>query len=109
MQDGDTQPAIAINIGVVNGGGEAECWGCKRELRGKSHLALEVATVVHGLLVQHHDADVPKEDVVVVEFDVERGDAFLGVGEVFKLSLKDGSGGFGAHDGKFCVLLQVWF
>ncbi|EDK41727.2 hypothetical protein PGUG_05825 [Meyerozyma guilliermondii ATCC 6260] len=99
MQDGDTQPAIAINVGVVNGGGEAECWGSKRELRGKSHSALEVATVVHGLLVQHHDADVPKEDVVVVEFDVERRDAFLGVGEVFKLSSKDGSGRFGTHDG----------
>ena len=78
---------------MVDGRREPEGGRCEGEIRWEPHLALEIAAVVHGVFVEHHDADVPEEDVVVIELYVEGGDSLFGVGEFFELSLQDGSSG----------------
>jgi hypothetical protein len=41
-----------------------------RVVARKRHLGLEVAAIVHGLLVQNNKGDAPLEDVVVDELRV---------------------------------------
>lgn len=99
MQDGDTQAAVTIHVGVVDGGGETEGGRRKWEILRETHLALEVATVEHRVLVKDHESDVPQEYVIILKFNVESGDALFWVGKIFELSLKDDCGRFGTHDG----------
>lgn len=49
-----------------------------RIVAGKCHLGLEVATVVHGLLVEDDEGDAPFEDVLVDELRRRLAGAWLG-------------------------------
>lgn len=103
MQNRDAQAAIAVHVGVVDGWRETEGGRSIGELGRETHLALEVPAVVHGILVENHEADVPQKYVIVVKFYVESGEALFWVSEVSVLPLKNKLCGFGTHDASFSV------
>ena len=66
---------------MVDGWGESKLWWREGEIVWEPHLGFEVATVVDGVLIQYHDADIPDENIrIVFQFYIERGNSLFRVG-----------------------------
>ena len=69
MEDGDAEVAVGVDVGVVEGAGELECWWGVGVVRWEGHGGEEVAAIVEGVRVEDYEADLPGEYVVVFELE----------------------------------------
>ena len=67
MKDRDAEVAVGVDVGVVERACELKCWWSVGVVGGECHGGEEVAAVVEGVGIQDYEADVPGEDVVVLE------------------------------------------
>ena len=65
MEYRDTEFAVCVNIGVVEGTGELEGWWGIGVVFREGHVGFEVAAVVEGVRVYDYKGDVPVEDVIL--------------------------------------------
>jgi len=67
VEDGDAETAIRVDIWVIKRTNKLEVWWAMGIVFGEGHLGLEVASIVHRLLVQDNEGDTPLEDIFVDE------------------------------------------
>ena len=69
MEDGDTEVAVGVDVGVVERAGELEGWWGVGVVAGEGHGGENVAGVVEGVGVKDYETDLGGEYFVVFELE----------------------------------------